>query len=202
MDERIDRIETLTEARRGEAIDVLMNAFRDHPMLPPDPTGRRWHLMSVAILNAFAGAPDATIFGISRDRKLACVAFVFAEGYEPSGLALVWFLWRMLRSLGLRRFREMGRVMSQKRGGNERRLELMLLGTHSDYQGQGLGRTMLHHLFSFARERGYASVVLETSKPTPAFGFYLREGFEVEKEISLLTMPLCLMRRPLDSPNC
>ena len=74
----------------------------------------------------------------------------------------------------------------------------MLLGTDSDYQGQGLGRTMLHYLFDFARERNYASVVLEAPKQTPAFAFYLREGFEVEKEISLPTMPLCMMRRPLD----
>ena len=63
---------------------------------------------------------------------------------------------------------------------------------------QGLGRKMLRHLFDFARERGYASVVLEAPKLTPAFGFYLREGFKVEKEISLPMMPLCMMRRPLD----
>ncbi|NER84864.1 MAG: GNAT family N-acetyltransferase [Leptolyngbya sp. SIO1D8] len=198
MGEQIDRIETLDNEQRSEVIDVLTDAFRDHPMLPPEPTGRKSHLMAVAILDAFAGAPDATLFGISCKGELACVAFVFADGYEPGGLPLVWFLWRMLRAIGLRKFRMMGRVMSEKRGGNERRLELMLLGTRSDYQSQGLGRTMLRHLFGFARERGYASVVLETAKQTPAFGFYLREGFEVEKEISLPTMPLCMMRRPLD----
>ena len=95
-------------------------------------------------------------------------------------------------------FRSMARVMSEKRSGDERRLELMLLGTRGDYQGQGLGRTMLRHLFGFARERDYSSVVLETAKQTPAFGFYLREGFKVEKEISLPAMPLCMMRRSLD----
>jgi len=197
MGEPIDQIETLTEARRGEAINVLATAFRDHPMLPPDPTGRRSHLMAVAILDAFAGAPEAALFGISRDGELACVAFVFADGYEPGSLALARFLWRTVRVVGLRKCRTMARVMSEKRGGDERRLELMLLGTRGDYQGQGLGRTMLRHLFGFARERGYASVVLEAPKQTPAFGFYLREGFEVEKEISLPTMPLCMMRRPL-----
>lgn len=198
MGEQIDRIETLDTARRSEVIDVLADAFQDHPMLPPDPTGRKSHLMAVAILDAFADAPDATLFGVSCNGELACVAFVFTDGYEPGGLPLVWFLWRMLRVIGWRRFRMMGRVMSEKRRGDERRLELMLLGTRSGYQGQGLGRTMLRHLFGFARERGYASVVLETGKQTPAFGFYLREGFEVEKEISLPTMPLCIMLRPLD----
>ncbi|MEO1208234.1 MAG: GNAT family N-acetyltransferase [Cyanobacteria bacterium J06638_20] len=127
------------------------------------------------------------------------MAFVFTDGYEPGGLTLALFLWRMLRVIGWRQCRMMARVMSEKRrDGGEPLLELMLLGTRSDYQGQGLGRTMLHHLFDFARERGYASVVLETAKQTPAFGFYLREGFEVEKEIVLPTMPLCMMRRSLD----
>ena len=88
-------------------------------------------------------------------------------------------------------------VMSEKREGDERRLELMLLGTHRDYQGQGLGRTMLRYLYGFAREQGYTSVVLEAAKHTPAFGFYQREEFEVEKEIELPSMPLCMMRRSL-----
>ncbi|MEO0490462.1 MAG: GNAT family N-acetyltransferase [Cyanobacteria bacterium P01_A01_bin.123] len=198
MGEPIDQIAILDNARRSEIIDVLANAFRDYPMLPPDPTGRKSHLMAVALLDAFAGAPDATLFGISRNGELACVAFVFADGYEPGGLTLAWFLWRMLRAIGLQNFRIMARMMSGQRGGDERRLELMLLGTRGDYQRQGLGRMMLRNLFNFARERDYASVVLETAKQTPAFGFYLREGFKVEKEISLPTMPLCMMRRSLD----
>jgi ribosomal protein S18 acetylase RimI-like enzyme len=154
--------------------------------------------MVVAILDAFADAPDAALLGLSRDGELACVAFVFADGYEPGGLALARFLWRMVRVVGLRMCRTMARVMSEKREGDERRLELMLLGTRTDYQGQGLGRTMLRHLFDFARDRGYASIVLEAPKHTPAAGFYLSEGFEVEKEIPLPKMPLCMMRRPLN----
>ena len=73
----------------------------------------------------------------------------------------------------------------------------MILGTRADCQGLGLGRAMMHHIFKFARGQGYQSVVLEVAKETPAFGFYLREGFLVEKEIALPTMPLCLLRRPL-----
>ena len=143
----IDRIETLTEARRGEAIEVLANAFHNHPMLPPDPTGRRSHLMAVTILDAFAGAPDARLLGISGDDELACVAFVFTDGYEPDGLASAWFLWRMVRVVGLRMCRTMMRMMSEKRSSDERRLELMLLGTRSNYQGQGLA------LFYHSRQR-------------------------------------------------
>jgi len=154
--------------------------------------------MIVAILDAFAGATDATLLGISRDGELACVAFVFADGYEPGGLALAKFVWRMIRVVGLRMCGTMARLMSEKREGDERRLELMLLGTRGNYQGQGLGRTMLRSLFDFARDHGYASVVLEAPKQTPACGLYLSEGFKVEKEIPLPKMPLCMMRRPLD----
>jgi GNAT superfamily N-acetyltransferase len=149
------QIETLTEAQRSEAIDVLAIAFRNHPMLPPDPKGRRSYLMAVGILDAFAGAPDARLFGISYDGELACVAFVFTDGYKPGGLAMVRFLWCMLRVVGLRMLPTIFRVMSEeKRNSDERRLELLLLGTRSGYQGKGLGRTMLRHLFDFAREQG------------------------------------------------
>jgi hypothetical protein len=56
---------------------------------------------------------------------------------------------------------------------------------------------MIRHIIEFARDEGYQSVVLEAPKETPAFGFHLSEGFLVEKEIALRTMPLCLLRRPL-----
>ena len=71
MGEPIDRIEILDNTRRSEIIDVLANAFRNYPMFPPDPTGRKSHLMTVTLLDAFAGAPDATLFGISRNDELA-----------------------------------------------------------------------------------------------------------------------------------
>ena len=110
---------------------------------------------------------------------------------------MILLLVRMVRVLGWRMSRKFGEVLSEKPSDKQRRLELMLLGTRDDCQGQGLGRTMIHHIFEFARGQGYQSVVLEVPKETPAFGFYLREGFLVEKEITLPAMPLCLLRRPL-----
>ena len=89
---------------------------------------------------------------------------------------------------------------SEKPVSKERRLELMILGTRSGCQRQGLGRTMMHHIFKFAQDQEYQSVVLEVAKETPAYGFYLSEGFLVEKEIALPAMPLCILRRPLAEP--
>lgn len=190
-------IETLDNRSRGEALDVIAEAFSTHPLLPPDPSGGRARLLGRALMEAFAEAPDARLFGIRHDGRLACAAFVYDSAYEPRGLKLMLFLLRMIRVAGWRMTRTFGRVLSEKPEGEERRFELMLLGTRSDCQKLGLGRTMMHHIFAFARERGYQSVVLGVAKETPAFGFYLREGFLVEREIALPTMPLCLLRRPL-----
>jgi len=190
-------IETLNRANRAEIVEAFAAAFKDHPILPPDPSGRKSRLLATSLLDAFAAAPDARVFGIRRDGRLDCAAFVFDADYEPRGFTLLLLLIRMVRVIGWRMSRTFAKVLSEKPAGEGRRLELMILGTRAGYQGQGLGRAMMHHIFEFARGRGYQSVVLEVTKETPAFGFYLREGFLVEKEIALPIMPLCLLRRPL-----
>lgn len=190
-------IETLDTRDRSEILEVFGAAFRGHPLLPPDPSGRRSRLLAISLLDAFGAAPDARLFGIRRDGRLDCAAFVFDAGYEPRGFKLVRLLFCMLRVVGWRMSRTFAQVVSQKPTSEERRLELMILGTRADCQKQGLGRAMIRHIVEFARRKNYQSVVLEVAKDTPAFGFYLREGFEVEKEIALPAMPLCLVRRPL-----
>ena len=190
-------IETLNGTSRAEVVNVFSAAFSGHPLLPPDPTGRRSRLLAKSILAAFAAAPDAHVFAIRRHGRLDSAAFVFDASHEPQGFTLILLLIRMVRVLGWRMSRKFGHVLSEKPVDVQRRLELMLLGTREDCQGQGLGRTMMRHIFEFARGQGYQSVVLEVPKKTPAFGFYLREGFLVEKEIALPIMPLCLLRRPL-----
>ena len=154
--------------------------------------------LATAVLDAFAAAPDSRLFGIRRDGQVDCAAFVYDAVYEPHGLTLILFLIRMVRVVGWRMTRTMAQVLSEKPEREERRLELMILGTRARCQKLGLGRSMMHHVYAFARGRGYQSVVLQVAKETPAFGFYLREGFLVEKELALPTMPLCLLRCPLD----
>ena len=191
-------IETLDNTNRSEAVDLIGEAFRAHPFLPPDPSGSKAKLLAKAILDGFAAAPDAQLFGIrGEDARLDCAAFVYNATHEPRGLTLALFLVRMIRIAGWRMSRTFAQVLSEEPEGKEQRLELMLLGTRSSSQKLGLGRVMIRHIFGFAKSRGYQSVVLGVAKETPAFGFYQREGFVVEKEIALPIMPLCLLRRPL-----
>ena len=191
-------IETLDKSDRGEAVELIAEAFRTHPLLPPDPSGGKARLLAKAIIEGFANAPDSCLFGIrGDDGRLACAAFVYDDAYEPRGLKLVMFLIRMIRIAGWKMTRTFGQLLSEKPETEERRLELMLLGTRSDCQKSGLGRAMMHHVFAFARDRGYGSVVLGVAKDTPAHGFYLREGYELEREVAMPAMPLCLLRRPV-----
>ena len=187
-------IETLDFSNRCEAVEVIGTAFRDQRLLPSDGSGRRSRLLAASVLKTFAAAPDAQLFGIRRKGRLDCAAFVCDAGFEPRGLALALFLFRLVRAVGLKMSRAFAQVLSQKPQRDERQLELMLLGTRTDCQGQGLGRAMIRHIFDYADIQGYRSVVLEVAKETPAFGFYLREGFEVEKEVALPTTPLCFVR--------
>ena len=117
--------------------------------------------------------------------------------YQPRGFTLILFLIRMVRVFGWRMSRSFAHVFAEKPRSQAQRLELMLLGTRTDCQQHGLGRAMIHHIFNFARDQGYQSVVLEVAKETPALGFYLREGFLVGKEVSLPIMPLCFLRHPV-----
>ena len=190
-------IETLDLANRTEAVEVIGQAFSDHPHMPADPSGRRSRRMVATLLNTFAAAPDARLFGIRHNGRLACAAFVFDACYEPRGFGLFLFLVRMIRVLGWRMSRAFGQVMSEKPERDERQLELMLLGTCTECQQHGFGRAMIHHIIEYSREEGYQSVVLEVAKETPAFGFYLREGFRVDKEVSLPIMPMCFLRHPV-----
>lgn len=54
---------------------------------------------------------------------------------------------------------------------------------------------MLRFLYDFAKERGYQGIILGVAKETPAYRFYLKEGFVVDKEVLLGNMPLANMRR-------
>ena len=190
-------IETLDEEGEPFFVETIAVAFGDHPMLPPGLSAEKSRRWVKCVLQAFARAPDATLFGIRQNGKLDCAAFVYDAAFEPRGWQLLVFLYQMLRVFGWGMSRAFAGVLSQKPTRRGRPLELMLLGTRADAQAQGLGRAMLRHIFEFAAMGGYDSVVLEVAKETPAFGFYRREGFVVDKEVALPTGPLCFVRRPI-----
>ena len=190
-------IETLDEANKPGFVETIAVAFGDHPMMPPGLSAEKSRRWVKSMLQAFTKAPDATLFGIRCNGNLDCAAFVYDAAFEPRGWQLMVFLFQMCRVFGWSMSRTFARVLSEKPTNKGRPLELMLLGTRTGAQGQGLGRAMLRHVLEFAAIHGYDSVILEVAKETPAFGFYLREGFLVDKEVALPTAQLCFLRRPI-----
>jgi len=91
------QIESIPLADRADVVELLGGAFRDHPMLPADPTGRRSRLRIKGLFDAFEPAPGAAIFAIRHEGQLACAAFVFREGYTPSKWKMAAMLCRMIR---------------------------------------------------------------------------------------------------------
>jgi len=187
-------IEFIPVEQHDLVLDVLGEAFASHPMVPPDPKRKPKHWGAKLMMRALSSAPDAQILTIRRDGQPACVAFIHDGAYEPSRLTSIGMLWQMCRVVGIRGVIRFLPVLSEKHAGDDRRLELLILGTHSDYQGQGLGRVMIRKVIQHAKDKTYAAVTLEVAKGTPALAFYQSEGFIIEKEISVGENTLCLMR--------
>lgn len=191
----IETIDITNPTNRAEVVDVLGLAFKDHPMLRSDASGKRSLRMIRGLLNTFERAPDAQTFGIRHDGRVVAAAFVHADGYEPGKWAMAKMLCGMARVVGLRQLPAALRAMGYERPGNERRLELLLLGTLAEHQQRGHGRALMHHVLDIAREKNFDAVVLEVAKDTPAEAFYRREGFTSIHEIDLFGMKLCYMHR-------
>ncbi len=65
-------------------------------------------------------------------------------------------------------------------GAGAQRGEIKSMRVDDRYRGAGIGRALLRHIVAAARERGYASLWLETGTPPdfiPARALYAAEGF-------------------------
>ncbi|MHC4891474.1 MAG: GNAT family N-acetyltransferase [Planctomycetota bacterium] len=187
-------IERLDISQKSEALGVLKQAFATHPMLPPNTPIQTTGAMLELMIDTFR-TEKAYLFGIRKEGTLACVSFSVDAHYEPKALAIIWFFFRLFRIAGWRLTKDFVRAFSKRPKYKDSYLELILLGTLPACHGQGLGRMMLQFLYDFSKERGYHGIILGVAKDTPAYLFYLRERFVVDKEVSLGSIRLCNTRR-------
>ncbi len=188
-------IEKLDISHKSEIISVLKQAFATHPMLPPNTPIQTTEAMLELMIESFGGTEKAYFFGIRKEGTLACVSFLVDAHYEPKGIAIILFFFRLFRILGWRLTKDFIHAFSKRPKYKDSYLDLTLLGTLPIHHGQGLGRMMLRFLYDFTNEHGYDGVILGVAKDTPAYHLYLKEGFVIDKEVSLGNMPLCYMRR-------
>ncbi len=176
-------------------LKVLKQAFASHPMLPPGTPIKKTEAMLELLIDSFGRAGKAYFYGILKDGELACVSFSVDSRYEPKGIAMAQFFFKFFRILGWKLTKDFIIGLSKRPKYKDPYFDLTLLGTLPDHHGKGLGKAMLGFLYDVAKKDGYSGVILGVAKETPAYHFYLKEGFVVDKEVSIGGMPLCHMRR-------
>jgi predicted GNAT family N-acyltransferase len=77
---------------------------------------------------------------------------------------------------------------------DERCIKMRQLAVRKSSQGKGFGRELVKYAHSFARERGYAEIVLHARET--ARGFYEKLGYEAEADsFTEVGLPHLIMRK-------
>ena len=193
------QIKPLESSERKVVLSLFCEAFREHPILPPEIPYTVTQTLFRFILDEFGSKSSACLHGIKDvNGNLVCAAFTLSSADEPGLWDAARYTLSFFRILGWRLALSFLRVHAAKPKRTTPHLELLLLGTASSSQKKGLGRTMLRYLYGYAKDKGYAGITLEVVKNSPAYGFYCREGFMTDKTIYIKDMPLCLVHRKLD----
>ena len=79
---------------------------------------------------------------------------------------------------------------------DEHCIKMRQLAVRESSQGKGFGRELVNYAHSFARERGYAEIVLHARET--ARGFYEKLGYEAEGDsFTEVGLPHLAMRKKL-----
>ncbi len=77
-----------------------------------------------------------------------------------------------------------------------RRIQMRQLAVAADFQGRGIGRSLMGYSESFARQRGYREIVMHAREE--AVGFYEKLGYRREGgRFTEVTIPHFVMRKTL-----
>jgi ribosomal protein S18 acetylase RimI-like enzyme len=188
-------IERLERSAHREALELFTQAFGEHPFVPAiGAQAKNTKALMKAFLDFFARTQNSQLLGIREDDRLVCASLSVDSTEEPSILVLIWFIVALTRAMGWRSAKELEVVHKEEPKYEGRYLELVILGTLPAYQRQGYGRRMLRFLCDEARQGEWKGVTLVADRDTPAFRFYVNEGFQVDKEFPTGEATLCWMR--------
>jgi ribosomal protein S18 acetylase RimI-like enzyme len=189
-------VQRLTKRAKEELIEVLAQAFAQHPMVAVLGGGAGEVTTLVRAMVSFHWKRESLLLrGIRTDDGLACCGIYVDPREDPSPLALARLAWDVTRATGWRAVGELLDVERRKPFYRERHLELVMMGTLPEHQRQGFGRALLRSLYQEAAMDRYRGILLVTDRDTPAFHLYRSEGFEVEREFRAGAQNLCWMRR-------
>lgn len=185
----------LSESEEQELIEISAIAFGISPQIPAlicKPKYTKPILESLFYL--YKGSGKTRSFGIKKDDKLVCVGFCIDSDINPSFSKKIKFGTVLLQTLGIKGIRQFLKCNKNKPKYEKTCLELLLYGTLPPNQNKGFGRQMLNFLFDFARKNNYGGVTGVSNSTKPAFKFYMRDGWIIDKEFYVENYKLCWVR--------
>jgi len=192
----LSKVIELSEPDEQEIIDISSIAFFGAPQIPALISKPKYTKIIVAnLFSLYKGTGKTRSFGIKKDDKLVCVGFCIDSDLKPRFIKKIKFGFLLLRTLGFKGVRQFLKCDKNKPKYNKTCLELVLYGTLPSYQKKGFGRQMLNFLYDFAKKNNYGGVTGVTNSIRPAFKFYMRDGWIVDKEFYIENYRLCWVRR-------
>jgi hypothetical protein len=186
----------LNEQNEPEYMEIIIKAFHDSPQIPalikePEQT----ETIIRNLIKLYKKTGSIKIFGIKKDDVLVCIGVCIDSDSTPSFLRTITFGCSLLRTLGIKGVQQLWTYHKTKPTYDKKCLELIFYGTREQFQQQGYGRSLLHFLYDYAKKNGYGGVTGVTNTSRPAFHFYMRDGWIVDKKFTIERYTICWVRR-------
>jgi GNAT superfamily N-acetyltransferase len=189
-------ITELHKQQEPEYMEILSAAFHDLPQIPAlieKPKHTKTLIRNLFKLYEKTGSIKT--FGIQKDNALICVGVCIDSDSTPSLFRTITFGFSLFRTLGIKGVQQLWMYNRNKPTYDKKCLELIFYGTRASFQQKGYGRAMLNFLYDYAKKNGYGGVTGVTNTSRPAFHFYMRDGWIVDRKFVIENYTICWVRR-------
>lgn len=178
------------------SMEIIITAFHNSPQIPalierPQHTGT----IIRCLLKLYEKTGTIKSFGIKKDDLLICVGLCIDSDCKPGFFKTLRFGFSLLKTLGITGIYQLWIYYKNKPSYDKKCLELLFYGTKEAYQQKGYGRLLLNFLYKYAKNKGYGGVTGVTNTSRPAFHFYMRDGWIVDKKFDIGKYTICWVRR-------
>lgn len=186
----------LSDHDEPDIIGIISEAFYETPQIP-SLIEKPEHTKTVItnLIDLYKKTGTIKTFGIKKGNRLICIGLCIDSNVKPNLFRTIKFGFLLLKTLGIKGLHQFWIYDKNKPKYDKICLELILYGTLPNYQKKGYGRKMLNFLYDFAKNNNYGGVTGVTNSIKPAFKFYMKNGWIVDKEFFIGNYKLCWVRR-------
>jgi hypothetical protein len=186
----------LSEADELNIIEILSKAFQETPQIPAlIEKPKHTKTMIINLIELYKKTGTIKTFGIKKDGRLVCIGLCIDSNAKPTSFQTIKFGLSILKILGIKGLHQFWIYNKNKPNYDKKCLELILYGTQSNYQKKCYGRQMLNFLYDYAKKNNYGGVTGVTNSSRPAFKFYMKDGWIVDKEFLIGKYKICWVRK-------